>query len=87
MHIAGVVVQTRPEHLDAVATRLDAIAGVELHATHPAGRLVVTIERDDRAAVAEALTRLHTLDGVLSACMVYEQSDYESESENVETPQ
>jgi nitrate reductase NapD len=85
MHIAGVVVQTRPEHLAAVAARLNDVAGAELHATHPEGRLVVTIERDDRAAVADALTRLHTLEGVLSACMVYEQSD--SDVEHVETPQ
>jgi nitrate reductase NapD len=83
MHVAGVVLQTRPEHVDAVSARLGDIAGLQLHGTHPAGRLVVTIEADDSASVAETLARLHTLDGVLSACMAYEQSD----SASVEMPQ
>lgn len=85
MYVAGVVVQVRPEHLTAVQGPLAKIAGVEVHAVNPDGRLVVTIEGDRRHAVAEALFQVNALKGVLSACMVYEQS--ESESINVEASQ
>ena len=80
MHIAGVLVQTRPECVAAVRTQLAAIDGLELHAANTDGRLVVTLEGDDRKHVADALVRIHAADHVLSACLVYEQS----ESENTE---
>lgn len=79
-HIAGVVVHARPERLAAVRASLDNMAGLEVHATSPEGRLVVTVEGDARQAVADALTSLHRLDGVLSACLVYEHSETESSS-------
>ena len=85
MHIAGVVVQTRPEHLAAVQSLLEEIATVEVHAVNPDGRLAVIIEGDQRHAVADALYQVNALKGVLSACLVFEQS--ESEFTPVETMQ
>ena len=85
MHIAGVVVQSRPENLIAVQQRLEQVAGVEVHAVNPDGRLVVTIEDDHRHAVADRMYQLNALQGVLSACVVYEQS--ESEFTHVEASQ
>ncbi len=85
MHIAGVVVQTRPERLAAVRNLLEALARVEVHAVNPDGRFVVTIEGDRRGAVADSLYRVNSLEGVLSACVVYEQS--ETEMTNVEATQ
>ncbi|MDH4133355.1 MAG: chaperone NapD [Gammaproteobacteria bacterium] len=80
MHIAGVLVHTRPEWIENVHAKLLAIDGLELHATNPDGRMVVTIESDDRNKVAETLYRINTAENVLSASLVYEQS----ESENTE---
>lgn len=80
MHIAGVLVQARPERLPQLQTRLGDVPGVEVHTINPDGRMVVTVEGDGRKAVADALIALHTLDGVLSASLVYE------ESETVEAP-
>lgn len=85
MHIAGVVVHSRPEHLAAVRQRLEQVTGVEVHAVNPDGRFVVTIEDDHRGAVADRLYQLNALQGVLSACVVYEQS--ESEFTHVEASQ
>ena len=82
MHIAGVLLQTRPEHIPKVRARLDDLAGLEVHTINPDGRVVVTVEGDGRKAVADVLFALHNLDGVLSASLVYEQS----ESENPEAP-
>jgi len=85
MHIAGVVVQARPEHLAAVQGLLEEIARVEVHAVNPDGRFVVTIEGDHRHAVADSLYQINALKGVLSACVVFEQS--ESEFTHVEALQ
>ena len=80
MHIAGIVVQTRPEQIDAVRASLAVVPGLEVHGTHPDGRLVVTIEAEGRDSVADALITVHSTPQVLSACMVYEQSDTEPAS-------
>lgn len=80
MHIAGVVVQVRPEQCDTVGARVRAIPGVELHGVNPDGRLAVIVEGEHRGAVSDALFALHGLEGVLSASLIYEQSDYEPES-------
>ncbi|HWR88471.1 MAG TPA: chaperone NapD [Acidiferrobacterales bacterium] len=78
MHIAGVLVQTRPEHIPQVRTRLDDIDGLEVHAVSPDGRIVVTVEGDGRKSVADTLFSLNAMQGVLSACLVYEHSETES---------
>ena len=78
IHIAGVLVQTRPEHIPQVQTRLGDIAGLEVHAVNPDGRIIVTVEGDGRKSVADALFSLNAMQGVLSACLVYEHSETES---------
>jgi len=77
MHIAGVLVQTRPSDIDAVRERLSSVSGLDIHHAEDDGRLIVTIEGATRLAVADALTTLQTLDGVLAASLVYETSDSE----------
>ena len=80
MHIAGVLVQARPERLPQLQLQLGDVPGVEVHKVNTDGRMVVTVEGDGRKAVADALYALHALEGVLSASLVYE------ESETVEAP-
>ena len=75
MHIAGVLVQTHPERLPQVQTSLGDIAGLEVHAVSPDGRIVVTVEGDGRKSVADTLFSLNAMEGVLSACLVYEHSE------------
>ena len=74
-HIAGVLVQARPEHIPQVQTSLGDLAGLEVHAVNPDGRIVVTIVGNGRRAVADTLLSLNAMDGVLSACLVYEHSE------------
>ena len=77
MHIAGVVVRTRPVSLAAVQQRIEGLAGAEVHIVSPDGRLVVTVEGDDRRQVADMIYQLDRLEGVLNASLAYEQSDYD----------
>ena len=77
-HIAGVLVQTHPKHIPQVQALLGDVAGLEVHAVSPDGRIVVTVEGDSRKAVADTLFSLNAMQGVLSACLVYEHSETES---------
>jgi periplasmic nitrate reductase NapD len=77
MHIAGVVVRTRPISIVAVQQRIQSLAGAEVHVVSPEGRLVVTVEGCDRSEVADMIYQLDRLEGVLSASMAYEHSDYD----------
>ncbi len=81
MNICGVLVRARPERLGEVARALEAMPGVEVHATTTDGRIVVTLERDGRAGVADALSEMHNVEGVLTAALVYEHSETGTETE------
>ena len=80
MHIAGVIVRTRPEHVEQVRAGLHHLDGVEVHAATPEGRLVVTVESADQDSAAGRFLDLQRLPQVLSAALVYEQSETDSES-------
>jgi periplasmic nitrate reductase NapD len=80
MNIAGLVVFARPERIDSVRRQLIAIPGVEVHAAADNGRLVITVEEHRDASVVSTMGRLHELDGVLAAALVYHYGDDESEN-------
>lgn len=59
-------------------------AGVEIHARSPEGKVVVTLEDDDTEAAANRYVALHGVPGVAAVAMVYQYSDEESDTEEVE---
>lgn len=69
--ISGMLVHARPERLEAVRTSLAAMPGVDVHAATPEGKLVVTVDESDDQMKGESLMRLHEIEGVLSASMIY----------------
>ena len=75
MHIASMVIRTRPEDIRGIETSLNAMTGVDVHAVTTDGRLVVTIEGADRSICGERLMAIHAIPRLLSAGLVYEQSD------------
>jgi len=83
MNICSMVVHARPERLDNVRGTLSAMPGVEVHAESDAGKLVVTIENDDRMALTETLMGMNNVEGVLSAALVYEYNEQQDSSEEV----
>lgn len=78
MHIAGIIVRTRPEHVEQVRSALCCLDGIEVHTVTPEGRLVVTVESDDRDDAASRFGQLQELPQVLSTALVYEQSETDS---------
>lgn len=74
-NICGVLVHARATSLNHVEACLNNMQGVEVHTITDDGRLIVTVESEDRRYVADTISGLHTIDGVLSAAMVYQYSD------------
>ena len=78
MDIASAVVHAVPGRRDEVRAQLEGLHGVEIHAETADGRFIVTPEDTPAGSAADAIMRLHTLDGVLSAAMVYQYSESET---------
>jgi nitrate reductase NapD len=73
MNISGVLVHAYPQKLAAVTSRLEAMEGIEVHASTEAGKIVVTIEKPDDGSMSDALLHLQDVPGVLNASMIYHQ--------------
>jgi nitrate reductase NapD len=86
MDIASAVVHAVPGRKDEVRAQLERLRGVEIHVETPEGRFVVTAEDTPDGSAAAAIMRMHQLDGVLSAAMVYQYCDDEKRDDQEETP-
>ena len=75
VHVAGLVVHAYPEAVPGVERALREIAGAEVHAVSRDGKLVVTLEATSGGAIADAMVRIQTLDGVLAAALVYQHTE------------
>jgi len=73
--IASVLVQARPERLGQVADAITALAGCEIHARDPKGKLVVVIEAATAGAVGATLNEIALLPDVFSAALVFHATD------------
>lgn len=72
MNVLGVIARVRDEHAAQVATALRAIAGVEVRATSPRGRMVLVIEDTPDQTAAAAMAQVALQPHVLSTALVYE---------------
>lgn len=75
MNISSVILRAQPEKLPGVRDGLAAIPGVEIHADGGDGRLVLTLEDGAGYAPPDVFSKLHQLDGVISASLVYQYCD------------
>jgi nitrate reductase NapD len=75
MHLCGVLVHARREQTGAVRTRLERLAGVEVHADTPDGRLVITVEDTPQRHCIDTISDIRDLEGVLGASLVYQHTD------------
>jgi nitrate reductase NapD len=81
MNISSVIVIPHPDHVEAVPQRLREIEGVEVHATSPEGKVIVTVEAENDRETTRIFELISLLDGVMSASMVYHQSESDPEME------
>jgi nitrate reductase NapD len=72
LHIASLLVHFQPSMSDAVHAAILAMEGTEIHLGQES-KLVVTVEGPHEGFIADRMTAMHLLDGVLSAVLVFHQ--------------
>jgi periplasmic nitrate reductase NapD len=75
MEIASVLVQARPERLAAIEAAIAVLAGCEVHARDPKGKLVVVMEASNAGALGSMLNTIALLPDVFSASLVFHAND------------
>ena len=75
MNISSIIVYPGPGQAEAVRARLVAQPGVEVHAVDENGCMIITIETDGDGAMIAAFDAVNKTEGVLSASMVYHQTE------------
>ena len=81
MNISSAIIHARPGQVAVVQAGLVTLSGVEVHGISPEGKMIVTIETEDDGSNAATYQLIGQLDGVMSAAMVYHQTESEPEME------
>ena len=74
-NLCSLLVHTRSDEMDQVRQVLQQQQGVEVHANTEDGRLIVTVEAENRKQVAQQIMDIQQIKGVYSAAMIYQFSD------------
>jgi nitrate reductase NapD len=72
IHISSALVHMRPGRTEEIARQIAMLEGAELHFAG-AGRIIVTLEAASSGAIADRLTEIGRLAGVLAATLVYHE--------------
>ena len=75
MNIVSLVLRIKPETRAEAEAALTAFPGVECHGMSDDGKLVVTVDDAEGAAMSDTLIALHRVPQVLAATLAYEHSD------------
>ncbi|MBU2970055.1 chaperone NapD [Pseudoalteromonas sp. C2R02] len=76
VHIAGVLVKAFPHNTQAIALKLNALPGTEVHEISDDGSMVVTVEATDKEKnVVDIITKLSVFEGVLDASLIFHHND------------
>ncbi|MEZ5446428.1 MAG: chaperone NapD [Gammaproteobacteria bacterium] len=75
IHIASLIVHTRPGRADAVRARLLEEPGIEVPAADGHGKLVVTVEAAGIAEMSRRMEWINQIEGLLSSTLVYHHSE------------
>ena len=70
--VASVLVQARPDRLDAVARAIEALPRAQIYSRDTRGKLVVVIEASDVGGIGADLNSISLLPDVLSATLVFQ---------------
>jgi periplasmic nitrate reductase NapD len=73
--IASVLIQARPERLDAVQMAIASMSGAEVVQRDERGKLVVVLDSAGGQSVADSLVQISLLPHVLSATLVFHGLD------------
>ena len=72
MNLCSVVVHARPERIHQVTDNLNSLPGVEVHGgAEDEGKLIVTVEDEGDVSAADTMMSFNSVDGVISATLIY----------------
>ncbi|WP_394132660.1 chaperone NapD [Shewanella maritima] len=80
-HVTSLIVQVQPEKMADVRQQIMAIENAELSANNEV-KLVVVVEGPSQKSLMDDIATINAIPGVLSATMVYHQSEALDEDEN-----
>ncbi|MBF0184653.1 MAG: chaperone NapD [Magnetococcales bacterium] len=70
--LASALVLVRPDRLREITTQLGTFPGVDVHLASEQGKMIITLEGPESEPLADILTEIKHLDGVLSVDLVYQ---------------
>jgi len=73
--IASILVQARPERLDAAVRAIEALPDTQIYSRDPKGKLVVVIEALDVGRIGTTLNTISMMPEVLTAALVFHGTD------------
>src|SRR3954470_8781608 len=73
--MASVLVQVRPERMDAAARAIEALPGAEIYTRDPRGKLVVVLEASTVGMIGSTLNTISLMPDVLTAALVFHGTD------------
>jgi len=80
LHVTSLIVQVQPDKMADVRQQIMAIENAELSANNEV-KLVVVIEGPNQKSLLDDISTINALPGVISATMVYHQSEELEEGE------
>ena len=72
LHITSLVVHVLPKALEQVVVGIVKIKGAQIDGSHPAGKLVITLEAPHAGEILDRVSQIEQLDGVINASLVYQ---------------
>jgi periplasmic nitrate reductase NapD len=75
VEIASVLVQARPDRLDAALRAIEALPGTQICSRDPRGKAVVVLEGSNVGVIGSLLNGISLLPDVLTAALVFHATD------------
>ena len=75
LHVSSLLVHGAAARLGEICAAIEGLPGAEVHASDPAGKVIVTIESANEAEIGRQVEAVRALDGVHAANLVYHQVD------------
>ncbi|MDO4593098.1 MAG: chaperone NapD [Comamonadaceae bacterium] len=75
LHIASLVVHVLPNALSEIEQALTTFEELQVHGTHPDGKLVVSLEGPSANFIMDQISEIRLIHGVLNVSLVYQHTE------------
>ena len=75
VHISSLLLRADPQKMKQVLADIAKVDLAEVPISDPNGKIIVIIETSNQGDIVNAPTQLQLIDGVVSASLVYHQTD------------